>query len=137
VCRAASPGKRDSVTDSPGEHHLLPTAESVQQARTLVGDALTGVGFRGDRDVAMLLTSEVVTNAVRHAATPIRLSVTASVTSALVTVVDRDPDHLPTMRTNLDPLADGGRGLHILERMARAWGVDRGSATKTVWFIVT
>jgi anti-sigma regulatory factor (Ser/Thr protein kinase) len=120
-----------------GQQDLPPIAGSVHDARVVVGDVLSGAGFQGDVDAALLLTSEVVTNAVRHAATPIHLSVVASADSALVTVVDRDPDHLPVVRTNLDPLADGGRGLHILERMAQTWGVDQGSTTKTVWFIVT
>lgn len=56
------------------KHQLPPVADSVRTARVAVGEALREAGYRGDVDLALLLTSEVVTNAVRHAGNRTQLS---------------------------------------------------------------
>jgi anti-sigma regulatory factor (Ser/Thr protein kinase) len=118
------------------EQELRPVPDSVREARLAVGSALSEAGYRGDRDLALLLTSEVVTNAVRHAATPITLSVMADAEAVQVRVADADPSHLPVLRTVDGHRDPGGRGLHILDRMSRDWGVDTDRHSKTVWFTV-
>lgn len=118
------------------KHQLPPVPDSVRTARVAVGEALRAAGFRGDVELALLLTSEVVTNAVRHAGTPITLCVHAGADEAQVRVADADPMHLPVLRAVEDERDPGGRGLHILERMSREWGVDTDRLTKTVWFTV-
>jgi anti-sigma regulatory factor (Ser/Thr protein kinase) len=118
------------------EHRFAPTPASIREARLAVRGALSEAGFRGDIEVALLVASEVVTNAVRHAATPIRVSVVASSDGALIRVVDYDPEHLPARPGHAGPQAAGGRGLRIVDRLARAWGVDASSMSKTVWFTV-
>lgn len=119
------------------KHQLPPVADSVRTARAAVGEALREAGYRGDVDLALLLTSEVVTNAVRHAGTHITLTVRAKADEAQVRVLDTDPAHLPVLRPVDDQRDPGGRGLHLLDRMSRDWGVDTDSLSKTVWFTVT
>ena len=132
--RVELPGRRAGTTD---EERLLPSEpESVGDARRVVEDALRSASFRGDLDAALLLTSEVVMNAVRHAGTPITLMVLAHADGAMVRVEDGDPHHLPVLRPAVDAQTAGGRGMQIVDRMARAWGVDTGRHSKTVWFMI-
>jgi two-component sensor histidine kinase len=80
---------------------------------------------------AMLLTSELVTNAVIHAATPLTLDVTVGPTSVHV-LVDDDDDRLPVPSVSRGP--HGGYGLQIVEQLADSWGTEPRSAGKSVWF---
>ena len=87
-------------------------------------------------DDALLLTSELVTNAVRHTGhssdDPIELSVTVDPTILRVSVLDRgpgfDPHKLPARSE------DGGWGLELVERLSSRWGVDRHADASEVWF---
>jgi two-component sensor histidine kinase len=85
-------------------------------------------------DVALLLTSELVTNAVRHGAGEIRCSLSTGPTSVRLEVHDENPE-LPEP-AHRGVVADSGRGLHILESLASRWGStpDPTSTGKTVWF---
>ncbi|PWJ48160.1 Histidine kinase-like ATPase domain-containing protein [Quadrisphaera granulorum] len=86
------------------------------------------------RDLAVLLTSEVVTNAVLHAASRARLSVSATAESVLVEVGD-DSTELPQV-LRLRRGAPHGRGMALLEDLADAWGVREEPGGKVVWFTV-
>ena len=85
-------------------------------------------------DRAELLTSEVVTNSVRHAALgpedTIEVRVQGSPTLLRVDVVDPGPGFDPRGR---EPTSAGGWGLWLLDRLATRWGVERDGATR-VWF---
>lgn len=84
-------------------------------------------------DDALLLVSELVTNALIHGAPPIRLTMHCADARTVVRVTDSG--HQPIL---LQPLAaaDGlsGRGLRLLEVIATDWGVDSHTNSKTVWF---
>jgi anti-sigma regulatory factor (Ser/Thr protein kinase) len=84
-------------------------------------------------EAAELLTDELVTNAIVHARCKSYLFIRAA--NGVVRVEVTDPDErLPTMATP-DPDALGGRGLHIVNGLASAWGVERATdGGKTVWF---
>jgi anti-sigma regulatory factor (Ser/Thr protein kinase) len=87
-------------------------------------------------EVAVLLTSELVTNAVRYGGTRIVLRVRDGPDVLRVEVQDNGP-WVPA-RTR-DERATGGRGLLLVESLAHAWGTttlgcDAGS--KTVWFAI-
>ena len=93
-----------------------------------VADCAAGV----DRDAAGLLTSELVTNAIRHAGTPVELL--ARVNDALrVEVTDGRPELSVTAR-DAPGFSVSGRGLHLVDELASRWGVQQNRATKTVWF---
>ena len=91
---------------------LDPDVDNVATARRFVVDAI-GTEHQGHRRDAALLTSELVTNAVAHASTPVEA-----------------PTYKPL---TLD--REHGRGLAIVDAIADAWGVapvdDHG---KVVWF---
>ncbi len=104
------------------------------EARHFAATVLHDASFRGDADTVLLLVSELVTNAVRHAATPFVLSLRVDGTAVTVGVVDEDRAHPPRMRHPL-PTDTSGRGLHIVQEMSTSWGTElmAGNA-KRVWF---
>lgn len=103
-------------------------------ARRLVADSLAGLDQEPLVDVTLLLLSEVVTNAVLHAGTPIDLSLEADNAHVRVEVVDESP-HLPSPRGYGED-ATTGRGLALVESLASAYGVERRPPGKVVWFEV-
>lgn len=106
----------------------------MRAARRMVADALAESRYAGDVDTVLLLASEVVTNAVRHAATPFDLRITVDGEDVTVTVVDHDRIHPPRMR---DPAPDAtsGRGLRLVEELSTSWGTEpMAGDAKCVWF---
>jgi len=81
---------------------------------------------------AELLTSELVTNAVLHARGDVTLTVAVAEGVAEIGVSDRStarPESRPgTWR------AEGGRGLRLVDLVAREWGVVTVEGGKQVWF---
>ncbi|HET9078063.1 MAG TPA: ATP-binding protein [Acidimicrobiales bacterium] len=105
---------------------------SVRAAREFVGDALDAWHLDRVRDVASLCTSEVATNAVRHAGTPFRLTVEARASEVVIEVEDRDEDEPVSRLPDLD--AESGRGLWMVTAMASRWGYQKVHHGKVVWF---
>jgi anti-sigma regulatory factor (Ser/Thr protein kinase) len=109
---------------------------SFVEARRFVRETAAGNAPRQVLDDALLLTSELVTNAVRHTGhssdDPIELSVTVDPTVLRVSVLDRgpgfDPRKLPARSE------DGGWGLELVEKLSSRWGVDRRADASEVWF---
>jgi two-component sensor histidine kinase len=100
----------------------------------MVAVALREERFTGDVDTVLLLVSELVTNAVKHAATPFDVTVSVAGPEVTVAVVDHDRRHPPRLR---DPAPDdtSGRGLRIVQELATSWGTEALSGDgKRVWF---
>lgn len=113
---------------------LPPTTDSVPLARRFARSALRE--SRSDVDTVLLLVSEVVTNAVLHARSGIRLVVEDHDEMARVEVHDASP--VPPRMHHFRLVSGTGRGLRMLDQLAQNWGVDtepRGSG-KVVWFEV-
>lgn len=90
-------------------------------------------GWRGNCDTVALLVSELATNALVHGDGDVGLHVIADAVRVRVEVSDAS-DSLPTER-HAGALAEGGRGIGLLESLSDLWGVDRLSPSgKTVWF---
>jgi len=125
------PGRSTTVRE-----RLPATPASVGVARRLVrttaADAVDGELV----DVAVLLVSELVTNAVMHAGTPIELTVSLSHASELTVSVGDGSPHQPVPRS-YGRTASTGRGLRMVEDLADDWGVSVGETGKTVWFRVS
>src|SRR5438067_5497508 len=113
----------------------LPSdASAAGRARAIVAAALPMPDQQEARDIAALLVSELVTNAIVHAASAVELEV--AVDGPVVTVRVRDADTGPlVMRAGGgSELDEGGRGLLLVDRLADAWGTEHHGGRKTVWF---
>lgn len=112
---------------------LAPTTASVPMARRFARTTLSECS--ADVDTVLLLVSEVVTNAVLHARSDIRLVVEDRDDVARVEVHDGSP--MPPRMLHFRLTAATGRGLRLLDQLSQTWGVDAVSGTgKVVWFEV-
>jgi anti-sigma regulatory factor (Ser/Thr protein kinase) len=113
---------------------LPPTAESASVARWLVNDLLKSLVDEDTRDTAALLTTELVSNAIRH--TRDELVVSVQVIGGRLRVGVADSSHRRPQLVQVGRRDTSGRGLHLVDALADRWGVDpdeRGLG-KTVWF---
>ena len=114
---------------------LPPTTESVPTARRFVRNAMRESDTAADVDTASLLVTEIVTNAVLHALTP--MTVRVAVAADVVRIELRDGSILPPRMHRFSATAATGRGLQLLERLAVSWGVrPEPPEGKVVWFEV-
>ncbi|MFH8516692.1 SpoIIE family protein phosphatase [Streptomyces gelaticus] len=111
--------------------HLEPEETAPGRARRLARRALGRWGLDDLSDAVELLVSEVVTNAVRYAERPVTLRLLR--TDILRCEVGDDSPQLPRQRRARD-MDEGGRGLFLVNRLARRWGATRLSTGKVVWF---
>jgi anti-sigma regulatory factor (Ser/Thr protein kinase) len=113
---------------------LPADAMSPGHARVFVADTLEQWGLPALVDAATLLTSELVTNAVRHAGTGMELAISRSDGGVVrVAVTDRAPAVDVHLRRSGND-AEGGRGLFLVEQLATGWGSAVHDNAKTVWF---
>ena len=108
---------------------LTPEPLSVYRAREVLRDACHRWGIPERQDVATVVT-ELVTNAVVHAGTPIRLRLVLDRSGLRVSVRDRRPGPLPDPAV---PDAPPGHGLRTVARLSRTWGVLLYGDGKAVW----
>ncbi|MFI8368185.1 SpoIIE family protein phosphatase [Streptomyces sp. NPDC085466] len=114
-----------------------PVGRSVAAARAFVRDTLQGWGHPELVDDAVVLTSELVTNAVVHAGTAADVLCLRSEDSIRVEVADRYPEReIPVQsgRAIASPDRENGRGLLLCAALADRWGVDYSPTRKHVWF---
>jgi serine phosphatase RsbU (regulator of sigma subunit)/anti-sigma regulatory factor (Ser/Thr protein kinase) len=110
---------------------LEPEDAAPGRARRLARGALARWGLEEMTDSVELLVSEVVTNAVRYASRPVTLRLLR--TDVLRCEVGDDVPQLPRLR-QARATDEGGRGLFLVNRLARRWGATRLSTGKVVWF---
>jgi anti-sigma regulatory factor (Ser/Thr protein kinase) len=121
---------------SPEAHtELDPALSSARRARDFVRRMLEVWEVDDPDEVAVLLTSEVVSNAVLHAATRLGLDIGLDDDVLRVEVHDRAARR-PVVRPP-DTSAVGGRGLRLVEELARRWGTEAEGDGKVVWFEVS
>jgi anti-sigma regulatory factor (Ser/Thr protein kinase) len=101
-------------------------------ARDFVDDRLRDLGLVHLSEVARLLTSELVSNAVVHGAETVRIAVAPRDDAVRIEVASNHPELPVRHRFAEDP--ELGRGMAIVEAVAMSWGVDRQAGTKTAWF---
>ena len=119
---------------SPCAHLALdaePRASAV--ARAFIREAVAD----DDEDLlaeVALLTSELVTNAVIHARTPVEIGVVHDGERVLVAVGDRNLARPEQQPYNIGRAS--GRGLMIVRKLSESWGVTTYEKGKSVWFTI-
>ncbi|MET9438183.1 SpoIIE family protein phosphatase [Streptomyces sp. NPDC006551] len=128
---------RSSVITARAAASFDPVGRSVATARAFVRDTLQGWGYADVVDDAVVLTSELVTNAVIHAGTAADVLCLRSEHGIRVEVADRYPEReipLQGGRTLAHPDRENGRGLLLCAALATRWGVEYTPTQKHVWF---
>jgi anti-sigma regulatory factor (Ser/Thr protein kinase) len=129
-------GEIDGVgPGDPSVHVSLDaTPAAARAARAFLADHVGSI----DPDTAYaaaVCASELVTNGVLHARTPLVLGVTIGTGRLLVTVADRASGHPHPPPP--DDERPSGRGLVLVDALADRWGVDDADEGKTVWFTIS
>jgi anti-sigma regulatory factor (Ser/Thr protein kinase) len=102
-------------------------------ARHTVREACVDWGFDHLMNNAELVTSELVTNAVRHARTDVDVEVLLRGDFLHLRVLDRSTA-VPQLRGGAEPsLGSGGRGLRLVDVYASGWGYVLSADGKVVW----
>ncbi|MFH8443851.1 ATP-binding protein [Streptomyces sp. NPDC018026] len=140
----SSAGEVIGVSDGEGDcaEWVFPAApDAVRTARSLVRRTLGEWRLDSVGDIAALLVSELVTNALRHATGPIGVRLVRSPAAPAAAGVDgvllvevSDPLPDPPRERVARPDDEDGRGLQLVASAARRWGTRPGEAGKTVWF---
>jgi PAS domain S-box-containing protein len=128
---------RSSVITARAAATFDPVGRSVAAARAFVRDTLQGWGYSEVVDDAVVLTSELVTNAVVHAGTAADVLCLRTADSVRVEVSDRYPEREIPIRSSHIPApmdSENGRGLLLCSALASRWGVEYTSTSKQVWF---
>ncbi|MFI7704617.1 ATP-binding protein [Nonomuraea sp. NPDC049480] len=123
---------RGSVVSREASWWLSADLVSARRARRLTRETLAEWGFGHQIEVAELLVSELVGNALGHARGQVRLGFSAADGRLRCEVEDEDPE-LPRMRT-VDEDAESGRGLFLVDMLSRCWGGVPTPRGKAIWF---
>jgi anti-sigma regulatory factor (Ser/Thr protein kinase) len=119
-------GRRVRLTSGPA---------SVAEARRVVKAAIRAWDIPVEEDLAVLLTSELVTNAIKHEVTGIvTLAITCSCGQLRVDVHDTSRFWPMLIDAPLD--AETGRGLMLVSTLSAEWGFYRTPAGKAVYFTI-
>jgi anti-sigma regulatory factor (Ser/Thr protein kinase) len=119
--------------DKPGARRLQLARDprSAREARHFVGVSLhRRCCSEETREYAMLVSSELVTNAFQHGEGGIELRLNLLDDRVRIEVVDEGRGEAPAVREE-GPDAVGGWGLHIVDQLSLQWGVYEG--TTHVW----
>jgi anti-sigma regulatory factor (Ser/Thr protein kinase) len=124
-----------------GQHQcripLRANLSAAAAARTAIEDAIRAWHVPVDADVAVLLASELVANAVKHgapvSATCILLTIASDAAGLRVDVHDGSAD-LPVLENKNPAEAETGRGLLLVTTLSAEWGFYRTPAGKAVYF---
>jgi len=109
-----------------------PELRSAVEARRFVEDELRPAGAGEDTLLhAQLLATELVTNAARHARSPVELTIAPARGRVRIEARD-DSATLPTAAVVDTPTRH--RGLHLIEDLSQRWGVEApDDSGKVVW----
>lgn len=114
---------------------LAPTVGAARQARELVTTGCQRWGMPMLVDPACIALTEMVNNVVAHARTPMTVRL-APQDSALHLAVRDHSSRLPTFAGLSPPNRAGGRGLLLIDTVARRWGSSAIPDGKVVWCVL-
>lgn len=128
-------GRRSSESAAPAAVERLDLsahASSATLARRFIRQFAVHHKLRGEVvDQLVLVGCELVTNAVLHARTELRL--TLELYPDRVRVAVEDQSSMPPARRKYRPEALTGRGLAMVQAVSRNWGADPAGAGKRIW----
>src|SRR5579884_2987834 len=113
------------------EVQFTPDADAPFRARALVAEGFAAQLAARELDIAKLLTSELVTNAVVHGEGMITMRADLDERRLLVEVIDRGRGFDRSVQGN-PLLPSGGWGLRLVASESSRWGVREGATH--VWF---
>jgi len=116
-------------------HELPAHSGAPRAARVFLSEACSDWGITEVYEDVVLVASELVTNAVVHAASTSRLRIGLDHQGLWLEVRDYRPGDAPRPRPRIIG-GDGGRGLHVVDAVAHEWGVTDHCDGKTVWALV-
>ncbi|MEV5736984.1 SpoIIE family protein phosphatase [Streptomyces sp. NPDC052292] len=107
--------------------------EAVRHARRFTRRTLRTWGVRPETvEAALLVVSELVTNALVHTGGPVRLDLSLIGHRLRLAVADTSP-RSPVQPTSIGWEATGGRGILLVQAVSAAWGTVPVSGGKQVW----
>jgi anti-sigma regulatory factor (Ser/Thr protein kinase) len=131
-------GADDSAAPRTARFHVhRRDLRAVREARGFVHECLCDWGLADLSDDLELITSELVTNALIHAGSDVDLRLRAFGDRVRLEVRDSDSDPpVPTAYSLTDEgsaRAEHGRGLYLVDALARTWNTSPSGRGKTVW----
>ncbi|MYS62325.1 SpoIIE family protein phosphatase [Streptomyces sp. SID5468] len=120
--------------DDVAEWQLPRHPSQARVARAATVERLAAWGLHNLVELAELLVSELVTNALRVARHDVQLRLMRTDNKLLVEVSD-DDHNMPTLRP-ASATDEDGRGLGLVSRLSDEWGASRTAGGKVVWFEV-
>lgn len=115
---------------------LASTPEAPALVRSLVDESCAQWQVSGDVAEALrLICTELVTNVIIHARTPMHVILRRSRRHIHVAVIDEEPS-LATLRPPASPQSPTGRGLIFVEAFSSAWGCTPTASGKSTWATV-
>lgn len=111
---------------------IPPASTGIGEARTFTRNQLDYWGLGELVDTTLLMVSELVTNALLHAGEGAELTLMLSASRLRAEVRDCSPS-IPVVR-NFSDTATTGRGMVIVDALAKEWGTFAAGEGKVVWF---
>ncbi|PWR16926.1 stage II sporulation protein E [Micromonospora sicca] len=137
----AEPGMTDNSDSHVRSVRLPADRRTPAAARALVRSVLAEADLEELLNEALLLTTELSTNAVEHARTELDIEVAADETGLTVTVsdfaagpVDELVVGVRNVSDEITEVAERGRGLLLVDHFASRWGTTYLPTGKGVWF---
>jgi anti-sigma regulatory factor (Ser/Thr protein kinase) len=112
---------------------LQMDAQAPSAARRFIQEASCPAHNASVLDDALLLISELVTNAVRYGAPPVTAEIECVGTAGMRVRVTDGSTQEPAPK-HADVLDENGRGLELVDLVSAEWGVEQRAPGKAVWF---
>lgn len=123
--------RRKTHTSRRFRRRFLPIPQAGARSRELVRERCAAWGVESVSEDAQMVVTELVSNAVEHAGTPLDVIVTLSDDSLHLAVHDGDPTPPQPQPVSLG--RSRGRGLRLIESVAASWGSVLADTGKVVW----